>query len=81
MTKICLYRMSLNRIQQLSVCCHGYTFTIVTNKRTTSVLFIVSILEVGSRHQNEACGNRWTWKKIDDKFGNLHQILCQNTNS
>ena len=27
------------------------------------------ILEVGSRHQNEACGNRWTWNKMDAKFG------------
>ena len=29
----------------------------------------ISILEVGSRHQNEACGNHWTWNKIDTKFG------------
>ena len=26
------------------------------------------ILEVGSRHQNEACGNRWTWNKMEAKF-------------
>ena len=30
---------------------------------------IIWILEVGSRHQNEACGNRWTWNKMDAKFG------------
>ena len=27
------------------------------------------VLEVSSRHQNEACGNRWPWNKIDAKFG------------
>ena len=34
--------------------------------RLTYVRFI---LEVGSRRQNEACSNRWTWNKIDSKFG------------
>ena len=32
------------------------------------------ILKVGSRHQNEACGNRWTWNKMDAKF-----IFCIET--
>ena len=29
----------------------------------------VLILEVGSRHQNEACGYRWPWNTMDAKFG------------
>ena len=52
-------------------------FAVVTGRNWKSV----EILEVGSRHQNEACGNRWTWSKMDAKLGfDLHQILCQNTN-
>ena len=35
MTKICLHRRSLDRIRQLSVCCHGYTFAKVTNISAT----------------------------------------------
>ena len=27
-----------------------------------------TILEVGSRHQDEVCGNRWTWNKMNAKF-------------
>ena len=34
--KTCLYRTSPNTARQLSVCCHGYTFTIVTNTKSTT---------------------------------------------
>ena len=37
-TKICLYRASISRIRQLSVCCHGYTITMGINESTTANL-------------------------------------------
>ena len=42
------------------------------NKAVSSCVMVVwndSIVEVGSRHQSEACGNSWTWNKMDEKFG------------
>ena len=37
MIKICLFERHLTELDKLSACCHGYTFTIVTNKSSTSV--------------------------------------------
>ena len=41
--KIKIFVSCTNRIRQLSVCCHGYTFTVVTNISTTSVSVTESI--------------------------------------
>ena len=42
--------------------------------------FLLFILKLGSRHQNEACGNPLTLEQNGCQIQILHQILCQNTN-
>ena len=69
MTNICLYRASLNRIRQVSVCCYDNTF-IVRNKQKYKFNYVVKMLSLYPRGLFP--GNKpWNMNK-----GHSTNILC-----